>query len=171
MNTHVTKAVRRIGLVLIPLCVVVLMLVSCDEPTPYTHEEPQPPSKPSLPDLVLTDIVLKPKPAGYGYKDDVIINTVVRNNGANATQGFNVWCSFQCKDPSTNSPTYFSGMELPNGLGSGKQATLGGDALLDLSGCSFKGSRKFTCYVDQENYVNESDETNNQLEEILLTGR
>ena len=168
MKIQTTRRVKRCGLVRIVACFVGGLLAGCSTATP---PPPPPPTKPPLPDLQLLDIILKPKPAGYGYQDDVIINTVVRNNGANATQGFGVWCSFQCKDPAVSSPTYFSGMNLPNGLGGGQQVTLGDDSLLSLSDCPFRGSRTFTCVVDQEDYVKESDETNNTLEEVLMTGR
>jgi len=165
-GTHKMNVNRK---VILTLMVFGVLIFGCDD---GSYQPPPPkPTTPSLPDLVLLDIILKPKSQGYGYEDDVIINTVVRNDGANATQGFTVWCSFQCKDPSTNSPTYFSGMELNNGLGSGQQETLGDDTLLSLSDCPFRDSRKFTCVVDQEDYVAESNENNNTLEEVLMTGR
>lgn len=166
MNAHPTK-IMNIALTMITVIILGVAAVGCAPPP----TQPPPPTKPPLPDLVLLDIILKPKPANYGQQDDVIINTVVRNNGSDATQGFNVWCEFQCKDPATNSPTYFSGMQIENGLGSGQQMTLGDDTLLSLSDCLFRDSRKFTCTVDGEDYVKESDEANNTLEEILMTGR
>lgn len=169
MRTQVIRRAKRCGLVLIIACFAGGLLTGCLTSTP---PPPAPrPTTPPLPDLQLLDIILKPKPAGYGSQDDVIINTVVRNNGADATQGFRVWCSFQCKDPAASSPTFFSGMNLPNGLGGGQQVTLGDDSLLSLSDCPFRDSRRFTCEVDQEDYVKESDETNNTLEEVLMTGR
>ena len=143
-----------------------IFLTSCDSAQP-TATQPPPSLPPSLPDLVLTDIILKPKPAGYGYEDDIIINTVVRNNGADCKQGFVVWCSFTCD----GNPTYFSGMQAINGLGSNQEVTLGDDTLLSLSSCSFQSQREFSCTVDSENVVTESDESNNTWTEILLTGR
>jgi hypothetical protein len=127
-----------------------------------------------LPDLVLTNIILKPKPAGYGYENEVIVNTVVRNNGADCEQGFAVWCWFTCAKPQSNSQTYF-GMDVTNGLGRNQEVTVGDDALLDLSDCSFQSQREFTCEVDSPfnagNVVAESDESNNTRTETLLTGR
>jgi hypothetical protein len=144
-----------------------MLLTACDDSQP-TGSEPQPqPSPSNLPDLVVTDIILKPKPAGYGQQDDVIINTVVRNNGADCKQGFLVWCSYSCD----GNPTYFSGMQATNGLGSNQEITLGDDALLSLSSCSFRSQRQFSCTVDADNIVTESNESNNTLTEVLLTGR
>lgn len=133
--------------------------------SPATPPPPPPPTINPLPDLVVADILLKPKPANY--PDDVIVNTVVRNDGADATVGFIVWCSFSCN----GSPTYFSGMQMTNGLGAGQSATLGDDSLLSLSSCSFTSQREFTCTVDSENLVTESNESNNELTETLLTDR
>jgi len=156
---------------MIPMLIVIvagvfLAICSCGK-APPGQTQPSPTSAPGLPDLVLTDIILKPKPAGYGYESDVIINTVVRNDGAACTQGFVVWCSFSC----SGNPRYFSGMELPNGLGSNQQITLGDDALLSLSDCSFQPQREFVCTADSENHVAESNESNNDRTEVLQTGR
>ena len=116
---------------------------------------------------MLTDIIVKPKPAGYGYDDDVIINTVARNNGGDCREGFIVRCSFTCD----GNETYFSGMEVTNGLGANEEVTLGDDALLSLSSCSFQSQRQFSCSVDADGLVAESDELNNSRSEDLLTGR
>lgn len=131
-------------------------------PTPYS---PPPSPAPSLPDLVITDILLKPKPGNY--PDDVVVNTVVRNTSATTNQGFEVWCSFDCD----GSITYFSGMQVTNGLAAGQEVVLGDDALLSLSSCSFRSQRQFTCLVDMEDWVTEADENDNELTETLLTGR
>ena len=112
-----------------------IFLAACGGTQPTeSAPQPPPPSSPNLPDLVLTDIILKPKPANYGNEDDVIINTVVRNNGADCKQGFVVWCSFTCD----GNPTYFSGMQVTNGLGRNQEVRLGDDSLLSLSSCSFQ---------------------------------
>ncbi len=142
-----------------------ILLSACDEAPPVTS--PPGPNPPSQPDLVVADIVLKPKPAGYGYDDDIIVNTVVRNNGAGTGQGFTVWCTYNCN----GNPQYFSGMQATNGLSANQEVTLGGDALLSLSSCSFASQRQFTCTVDTDNLVAESDESNNERTETLLTGR
>ena len=145
-----------------------LALTACDDALPTkSAPQPPPPSSADLPDLVLTDIILKPKPTDYGSKDHVIINTVVGNNGADCKQGFVVWCSFTCD----GNPTYFSGMQVPNGLGSRQEVVLGDDALLSLSSCSFQSQRKFSCTVDADDVVTESDESNNAWTEVVLTGR
>lgn len=127
--------------------------------------QPSPTSPPTLPDLVLTDIILKPKLAQY--PDDVIINTVVRNNGADTRQGFIVGCTCTCN----GNPMYFSGMRISNGLKSNQEVTLGDDSLLSLSNCSFEAQRQFTCTVDPDKLVDESDESNNTRTETLLTSR
>lgn len=161
---------------LIPLLVLSILLASAlacvnGASTPYAEPPTPTPITPPLPDLVLLDIILKSGPQPGNYEDEVIINTVVQNRGANATQGFNVWCEFRCREEPNWSPTYFSGMNLPNGLGGGQTVTLGDDSWLSLSECPFRGSRTFSCQVDVEDYVKESDETNNTLEEVLMTGR
>jgi subtilase family serine protease len=43
--------------------------------------------------------------------------------------------------------------------------------MLSLSSCPFRSGREFTCTVDPENLAKESDENNNTLVEVLLTGR
>lgn len=169
MKTQVTRQARRFGLMLIVVCFIGVTLTGCTTPTPPPL--PPQPTTPSLPDLVLLDIILKSGPQAGDHQDEVIINTVVQNQGVNATQGFNVWCEFRCREEPNWSPTYFSGMNLPNGLGSGQTVTLGDDSWLSLSDCPFRGSRTFTCEVDKENYVQESNETNNTLQEVLMTGR
>lgn len=147
---------------------IVISTIACIVPTPTpSAPQPPPPSSSDLPDLILTDIIFKPKPAGYGYEDDIIINTVVRNNGVDTQQGFVVWCSFSCD----GNQTYFSGMQVTNGLGSQQEITLGDDTLLSLSSCSFQSQREFSCTVDSDNFVEEVDESNNTWAEILLTGR
>jgi hypothetical protein len=80
--------------------------------------QPSSTSPPTLPDLVLTDIILKPGLAQY--PDDVIINTVVRNNGADTRQGFIVSCTVPC----SGNPMYFSGMRMSNGLESNQEVIL-----------------------------------------------
>lgn len=145
--------------------VVSVLLTACDEAPPVTS--PPGPNPPSQPDLVLTDIVLKPRPANYGTDDDVIVNTVVRNNGAAANQGFSVWCSYSCN----GNAQFFSAMKATNGLPANQEITLGDDSLLSLSSCSFEAQREFTCIVDNDKLVAESDESNNELTETLLTGR
>jgi hypothetical protein len=168
---------RRRALALLgPLAVVALFVASIYEPgtqpppgdgTPTQEPAPGGNGAASQPDLVLTDIIVKPKPAAYGTGDDVIINSVVRNNGADCRQGFIVRCSFNCD----GSETYFSGMQVTNGLGSNQEVALGEDALLSLSSCSFQSQRRFSCSVDADNLVAESDESNNSRTEDLLTGR
>jgi len=157
---------RMIPVLIVFAVGVCLAVCNCGK-APTGQPQPSPTSAPNLPDLVLTDIILKPKPAGYGDAADVIINTVVRNNGAACTQGFIVWCSFSC----SGNPMYFSGMQATNGLGSNQEITLGDDSLLSLSSCSFQSPREFVCTADSENYVVESNESNNSRTEMLLTGR
>lgn len=169
MKTQMARRIMRCGLVLIIACVIGTFLSGCQTPTP--PPPPRPPTQSSLPDLALLDIILKSGPQPGAHKDEVIINTVIQNMGANATQGFNVWCEFQCREEPNQSPTYFSGMNLPNGLASGQKVTLGDDSWLSLSDCPFRASRTFTCQVDKEDYVKESNEANNTLKEILMTGR
>lgn len=142
------------------------LIVACDGPRP-SPQQPQSSTSNNLPDLVLINIVLKAKPPGYGQRDDVIVNTVVRNNGADCRQGFIVRCSYGC----SGNPQYFGGMRVTNGLGRNQEITLGDDTLLSLSGCSFESQRQFTCTVDAEALVAESDESNNSRTEVLLTGR
>ena len=120
-----------------------------------------------LPDLVVSDIVLNEVADGNG---DVVVSVVVQNRGASTSQGFEVACECECKS-FPGSPVYFSPGKLPNGLGGGQQATVGGDSLLSLSGCPIATQRKFTCTVDPGKVVDEADESNNSLAKVLLTGR
>lgn len=93
-----------------------------------------------LPDLVLKDILVKPKSPGYGTKDDMILNTVVLNQGANCQVGFIVRCSYTC----SGNLAFFSGQMSINGLSQGQEATLGDNNLLNLGDCSFASKREFT---------------------------
>jgi len=140
----------------------------CDEPPP--NESPSPRER-SRPDLVIEDIVLKaPARTKPQDPDSIVVNTVVANKGDDARNGFIVTCWFPCKEENW-SPMYFSGMRAINGLAAGRSVVLGDDAWLSLSDCPFAAQRKFTCKVDSDNTVDESDETNNERSEVLLTGR
>lgn len=135
--------------------------------TPTVPESPPSVTATDLPDLLISDIILN-QPADAN--DDVVMSVVVQNAGASTTQGFEVACECECKE-FPGSPLYFSRGKLVNGLGAGQSATLGGDSLLNLSSCPFRPSRTFTCTVDAGNLVEESDEANNTMAKILLTGR
>ncbi|MBP1704852.1 MAG: hypothetical protein H6Q36_591 [Chloroflexi bacterium] len=158
---------NRVMATLAVVLVAALLLAGCDDEQAGGSPASSPPQSADEPDLVLADIILVPRPADYGYEGDVIINTVIRNEGADCTQAFVVWCSFDCD----GSATYFSGMDAPNGLPGGREITLGDDALLSLSSCSSLPERRFSCTVDSENRVAESDESDNTREEVLPTGR
>jgi len=128
---------------------------------------PPPSVTTDLPDLVISDIILN---QAADANDDVVMSVVVQNAGASTTQGFEVACECECKD-FPGSPLYFSRGTLVSGLDAGQAATLGGDSLLNLSSCPFRPSRTFTCTVDAGNLVEESDEANNTMAKVLLTGR
>ncbi len=149
------------------LVLVCAVLAGCDDNNNNTPSDSGPGfdqnSRPNLPDLVILDITLRKT----NDPEFVIINTVVRNNGASSGAGFIVGCQFAC----SNSMTYFSGMKVENGLSSNQEVTLGGNAELHLGGCSFTDRREFTCTVDADGLVNEINENNNTLTETLLTGR
>ena len=137
------------------------------DPNTPSIPEPPPSVTTDLPDLVISDIILN---QAADANDDVVMSVAVQNAGASTTQGFEVACECECKD-FPGSPLYFSRGTLVSGLDAGQAATLGGDSLLNLSSCPFRPSRTFTCTVDAGNLVEESDEANNTMAKVLLTGR
>lgn len=153
------------------LIVAIFAFIIWPKPPPGGGQQvpPDPGSPPSVPaaaqpDLLVGDIILNQPADANG---DIIMSVVVQNIEAGTTQGFEVACETPCQ----SSPMYFWPGQLAGGLGAGQSATVGGNALQSLSGCTPQSSRLFACTVDPANLVEESNESNNTMEKILLTGR
>lgn len=117
-----------------------------------------------LPDLVVSDIVLAPPPQGYENQEVIFIAATIRNLGADCDKEISIACDFACRGDSRR---YIGGMKLAF-LARGSEAVVGDRSPVELSDCFFSSRLKFTCTVDHNRKVAETEEGNNSLTKSLL---
>ncbi|NDJ77266.1 MAG: hypothetical protein GYB65_13510 [Chloroflexi bacterium] len=118
------------------------------------------------PDLEITDLDVV-ETSG----DDVDFTVTIHNRGSSINRDFVVRCEVPCRTEPGWSPTYFGYNYDRGSMGAGQSVTLGEGVWLNLGDCPFSTYREFTCDVDAENNVDESNEGNNTYSESIYTNR